>query len=197
MTRISFLMLLACGLGPMEVAAASFQVETGSSTAQFEVGHFGSGMVKGTLGHITGAVDFDQSSKSGVADVSFDMRMVETGSAFVNAFIKSRRIFDTETYPTMSFHSSRFEFLGEHMIAVKGELTLHGVTRPVVMDVQRFACGDLPNAEPSRHQCRGEFRAAILRSDFGMANLSSIVNDEVRIAVQLTLERQPLVRQPQ
>jgi polyisoprenoid-binding protein YceI len=152
-------------------------------------------LVKGTLGHIEGSVEFDDESKTGVADIMFDMRAVETGRDFINSFVKSRHIFDAANYPLMRFQAQYFEFRAGQLIAVVGDLNLHGVTKPISMDVKRFACGDIGAAEKVRHQCSGNFQTTIFRSHFGMNSFSSMVNDEVRISVVLTLERQALAQQ--
>ncbi len=190
MTCLRILIFLGCCFGLANSHAAMFQVDSAGSTAYFEVGYFGSGLVKGALAHITGSVEFDDASKSGVADISFDMNTVEAGRGFINNFIKSAQIFDTATYPTMRFHSRLFEFQDEQLVAVKGNLSLHGVTRAILMEVKRFACGDSIVAGEARHQCIGNFQTTILRSQFGMSSFSSVVNDEVKIAVELTLDRQ-------
>lgn len=196
MNRAHIFIFLSCCFVFMHGHAAQFRVESSKSGAHFEVGYFGSGVVKGTLGHITGTVEFDEESKSGVADLSFDMQAVETGRDFINGFIKSRHVFDTATYPVMRFHANRFEFQAGQLAAVGGDLNLHGVTRTILMDVKRFACGDVVIAEQTRHQCRGNFQTSIFRSHFGMDSFFLMVNDEVRISVDLTLERQAVVEPP-
>ena len=189
MYRPHLLTLLACGFCAINSHAAQFRVDSRNSTAYFEVGYFGGGLVKGALDHITGAVEYDAASKLGSADINFDISTVETGSNFVNGFIKSRHVFDTAAYPSMQFHADRFEFQGGQLTGVKGDLTLHGVTKPVLMDVKRFVCADVNMAEQARHQCTGNFKTTVVRSNFGMHSFSSIVDDEVRITVDLTLER--------
>ena len=189
MNRRRLLIFLVCWLCLTTSQAAQYRVDGANSSARFEVGHWGGGIVKGTLGRIAGAIEFDDESKSGVADISFDMSAVETGRDFVNGFIKSKAIFDTAAYPVMRFSANHFEFLAGQLVSVGGELNLHGVTKAIQMNVTRFACGDSATAGSVRHECRGNFQTAIFRSQFGMNSFSAMVNDEVRIAVDLTLER--------
>lgn len=189
MNRPRLLIFLACCLCLTTGHAAQFRVDGANSSAHFEVGYWGGGVVKGTLGRIAGTVEFDEESKSGVADISFDMSAVETGRDFVNGFIKSKAIFDTAAYPVMRFHANRFEFQAGQLVAVAGDLNLHGATKAILMNVNRFACSDSAIADRVRHECRGNFQATIFRSQFGMNSFSAMVNDEVRIAVDLTLER--------
>lgn len=190
MNRPRLLIFLGCCLCLTNGHAARFRVDGANSGAHFEVGHWGGGIVKGTLGQITGSVEFDDESKSGAGDISFDMRAVETGRDFVNGFIKSKAIFDTSTYPVMRFHANRFEFQAGQLVSVAGELDLHGVTKAILMNVKRFTCRESASAENARRECSGNFQTTIFRSQFGMNSFSAMVNDEVRIAVDLTLERQ-------
>lgn len=169
--------------------AAVFEVDSAGSSAYFAVDYFGNGVVKGGLSNIKGSVELDDVSKKGVADMTFDMRTVETGSDMLNSFIKSSYIFDTATYPSMRFRSTQFEYLGEQLVAASGMLTLHGVTKPIRLQVNKFFCSDSVPSEQVRARCNGNFHATISRSRFGMNKLSLMVNDEVAISVQLSLQR--------
>lgn len=185
-------LLILCSLFfGANVDAAQFQVESGSTSAYFEVGYFGSGLVKGAFSHITGGADFDSVSKTGVADIGFDMKTVETGSNFINNFVKSKKIFDTETYPSMLFHASKFTYQGEQLVGVDGQLTLHGISKPIHLQVKHFVCGDTMIGGQMRYRCSGSLNTKVLRSEFGMGSFSLLVSDEVAIVVELTLERSP------
>lgn len=179
--------LACCCQGDAE--AAVFNVDSASSHASFEVGYFAHGKVKGILNRINGKVEVDAVSKTGNGDIVFDMTMVETGSAMTNRFIKSASIFDVEKFPTMQFHSTRFDFDGDRLLAVNGELQLHGVTRTVRLEVKQFACIDALGQDGPRQPCHGEFTTVINRSNFDMKRYRFLVDDEVLINVSLDLER--------
>ncbi len=186
------LILAICRLS--ESSAAVFAVDGPNSSASFEVGYFAHGMVKGVLSRISGRVDLDANTKIGSGEIVFDMTAVETGSAMTNRFIKSGNIFDTEKYPTMMFRATRFDFEGERLIAVNGDLQLHGVTRAIRLEAKQFACADVQLPELSRQElqrqpCHGEFTTVIYRSHFGMNRFRLLVDDEVLINVSLGLER--------
>jgi polyisoprenoid-binding protein YceI len=189
MSRLRFLFFLAYCCKFATGNAAVFQVDSTNSTAYFEVGYLGHGMVKGALNHISGKVDLDGASKTGSADINFDMTTVETGHRMTNHFIKSHSIFNIEAYPAMLFHATSFDFDGERLLAVNGDLNLHGVTRMIRLEAKRFSCADSVNADTLRQQCNGEFSTTIYRSNFGMNSFSFMVNDEVMINVSLALDR--------
>lgn len=203
--RCFLLMLLTLTVLPALAApSVAYVVDIARSAAWFEVSYWGGSTVKGKLSLLQGRVEFDAATKNGRGEIDFDMNSVQTGREFINEFVKSKQIFDTVAYPTMSFRPSRFEFVAERLLFVEGDLILHGVTRPVRLDVKRFTCQEnLPNllfeiSQPAleplplnmgKNACYGEFATSILRAQFGMDSLSLMVSDTVNISVSLVLQK--------
>ncbi len=185
MNRICLLSLLCFCWS--HAAAASYAVDTLKSRASFEVGYIAHGKVKGVLSRLSGSVELDIASKLGSADIVFDMAGVETGNGMTNRFIKSGNVFDTEKYPTMQFHATRFDFEGDRLLAVNGDLTLHGVVKAVRLEVRQYLCNDI--ADSTSQQCQGELTTTIFRSHFGMNRFRFLVDDDVLINVSLVLDR--------
>lgn len=185
MNRFCLLPLVYCLIS--ECQSAIYVVETVKSNASFEVGYFGHGKVKGVLTRLSGSVELDNQTRQGSGDIVFDMTVVETGSSITNRFIKSGSVFDTEKYPTMMFRATRFDYEGERLLAVNGDLNLHGAIKAIRLEAKQFACTEAP--EGLRQQCQGEFSTIIYRSHFGMNRFRFLVDDEVLINVSLALER--------
>lgn len=200
LVMLLFSITCRCYAGPV----VTYAIDPANSAAWFEVRYWGSSVVKGRLAVLQGRVELDEGVKGGRGEIGFDMNSVQTGREFVNDFIKSKRIFDTANFPTMTYKPSRFEFAGERLVATDGELTLHGVTRAVRLDVKRFVCQDVlanllfdvsnspvdaPSAKLDKAFCYGEFATQILRSQFGMDSMSMVVNDEVNISANLVLQK--------
>lgn len=202
--RCFLLMLLLLTLPALAAPSVAYVVDIAKSAAWFEVSYWGGSTVKGKLSLLQGRVEFDEGAKNGRGEIGFDMNSVQTGREFINDFVKSKQIFDTATYPTMSFRPSRFEFVTERLLFVEGDLILHGVTRPVRLDVKRFTCqesmasllfeisqpalDDLP-LNMGKNACYGEFSTSISRAQFGMDSLSLMVSDTVNISVNLVLQK--------
>lgn len=167
--------------------AAVYIVESLKSMASFEVGYIGHGKVKGVLSRVSGSVELDTQTRQGTGDFVFDMAGVETGSSMTNRFIKSGSVFDTEKYPTMVFRATRFDFEADRLLAVNGDLNLHGVTKAIRLEAKQYLCTDIPDS--TRQQCQCEFTTTIYRSHFGMNRLRFLVDDDVLINVNLMLER--------
>lgn len=189
MNKSGCLLLLLLGWCALEARAALFMVDGSNSSASFHVKYWGHGVVKGVLSRLAGKVELDMTTKEGGGDIVFDMTMVETGSALTNRFIKSGNVFDSEKFPNMTFRATRFDYEGERLMAVNGDLTLHGVTRAIRLEAKQFACADVVAGDGARQFCHGEFTTVIYRSHFGMNRFRLLVNDDVLINVNLALER--------
>ncbi len=182
------LFLLAC-LASLQAQATVFLVNANQSRAWFQVGYFPGGKVNGMLHRVSGKVEMDSKTKAGAGEVVFDMSMVETGNIVTNAFIKSGNVFDSKKFPTMLFRPTRFDFEGEQLLAVNGDLVLHGVTRAIRLDVKHFSCAETVLDTNVLPACKGEFTAVVYRSHFGMGHFKLLVDDDVLIDVSLVFDR--------
>jgi polyisoprenoid-binding protein YceI len=113
--------------------ASDWTIDSAHSEADFKVRHMGISWVNGTLGRITGTIHLDDSdvSKSSVA-VSIDVTQIDTR----DGHLKSPDFFDVAKYPTATFKSTRVQQDGVGKLKVTGDLTLHGVTKQVVLSVE-------------------------------------------------------------
>jgi polyisoprenoid-binding protein YceI len=112
---------------------------------------------------------------------------LDAGGSMINYVLKGGRIFDVENYPEILFVSTGFTWTGGATGTLKGDLTLHGVTRPVTFDVT------LPTVKNKDDKNAGmvlvKADAMIHRSDFGMVTLSRVVNDDVALRMRLNAVR--------
>jgi polyisoprenoid-binding protein YceI len=178
---------------PAVLPAASYQIDSAHSVAGFTVRHMMVSNVTGGFSKLSGTVDFnpDNPSQSKV-DVTIDAASVDTRNTGRDNDLRSANFFDVATYPVITFKSTRVEKAGEGKYRVVGNLTMHGVTKEVVLDV------DGPTPEV---QAQGAFRAGasaatkIDRKDFGITynrtldNGGVVVSNEVRINIEVELVR--------
>jgi polyisoprenoid-binding protein YceI len=152
--------------------------------------------VRGHFGKLTGVVRYDP-AKPGETSVEaeVDVSTIDTREAKRDAHLKSPDFFDVEKYPAMTFRSTKLEPAGPGKFKMTGNLTLRGVTRPVVFDLDGVS-------EPIKDQRGGERMGAtatakINRSDFGMTWNRLLeaggvtVGDEVTIVIDAELTRRP------
>ena len=185
---------IAAALPALAFAAPeSYTIDPVHSQPQWEATHIGFSKQHGNFGKATGKVTLDRDAKKGTIDVTIDAASIRTYDPRLDAVVKSDRYFDVEKYPTITFKSTDVRFDGDQVVGANGELTMHGVTKPVVLTVTGFKCGQQTfNKKP---MCGAEATATIKRSDFDMTNALNIGNpgDEIK----LTLPVEAYLDQPQ
>jgi len=116
-------------------AQSTYQIDSAHSAAQFSVRHLMISNVRGEFSKVTGTVVFDlQNLDASKIDATIDATTINTREPNRDAHLKSPDFFDTENFPTLSFKSTQVRKSGDNL-QVKGDLTMHGVTREVVLDV--------------------------------------------------------------
>jgi polyisoprenoid-binding protein YceI len=151
------------------------------------VRHLGVSNVRGTFGNLSGTVTFDGTDfkKSSIVAI-IDTTTINTGVSVRDAALKSDDFLDIAKYPTMTFKSTSItEDQGK--LHLKGELTLHGVTRPVTLDMET---PDPPGKGP-KGNVRGFSASGIIQRDaFGLTKFSAIAGNDVRFTVDLEVDQQ-------
>jgi len=125
-------------------------------------------------------LDKDKPQDSKV-DVSIDMANIVTGLPELDKHLKSAQFFDVAKYPTATFVSNKVDVINDTSAKVEGLLTLHGVSKPVTLDVNMNKIGK----NPINDRMTVGFTAStkIKRSDFGMNTLLPKLGDEVTIEI--------------
>ena len=176
-----------CSL-PAPAATSTWQIDPMHSAAQFSVRHLAISSVRGGFSNVKGTVSFDDKDvgKSTV-DVTIDVSTVDTREPDRDKDLRSDKFFDVAQYPTMTFKSKKVEQVAAGKLKVTGDLTIRGVTKEVVLDVEGPTA---PVKDPWGNQ-RAAVNATtkINRQDFGvkwnatMDNGGVVVGDEVSITI--------------
>lgn len=174
--------------------AAVWQVDSSHTSAQFSVKHLLVSTVRGTLGKVTGTIRYDGTSVESIkADISIDVNGINTGQENRDRDLRSDSFFDVARYPTVTFRSKRVEAPGEGGFRLVGDLTMHGVTKEIALDVE----GPSPILkQPNGSLKVGASAAAKLdRRAFGllysrMVETAPVVSDEVQIQIDIEANRQ-------
>ena len=167
----------------------TWTVDTAHSSAGFSVKHMMVSTVRGTLGPIKGTIEYDGKSVESVkADISIDVGAINTGNANRDNDLKSANFFDVTKYPTVTFKSKRVEPGGQGRFKLIGDLTMHGVTKEVVLNVE----GPSPaiKTQQGGQKIGASATTTINRKDFGLTynNLieaGPVVGDEVQITIDI------------
>jgi len=180
---------------PTLAGSSTWQIDPAHSAAQFSVRHLAISTVRGGFSKVQGTVNFDDAdiSKSNV-DVTIDVSTVDTREPKRDDDLRSDRFFDVKDFPTMSFKSTKVEQLAPGKLKVTGDLTIRGVTKPVVLEVEGPTA---PVKDPWGNQrAAATATTKINRQDFGVkwnANMDNggvVVGDEVSITIDIEMIKQ-------
>jgi polyisoprenoid-binding protein YceI len=174
----------ACAVVAANAVAAQevYVLDPSHTIPMYEVTHMGFSQQRGTFSNVSGRITIDRAARKGTMDIVVGTASINPGAPRLLAQIKGEDFFNVEKFPTMTYKSADLEFDGEQLVAVKGELTLLGVTQPVALKVTAFKCG--ANPFNKRMMCGGEAATTIKRSEFGMKyGIPAAAGDEVRIVI--------------
>ena len=179
------LLLLAAVLAPMPAMAKmeDFELDPVHTRIAFQVSHAGLSNPIGTFSGTTGTLSFDEDDwTTAQLTVSIPITTLDLGDANWQKKILDPTFFNSTKYPEAHFVSNRIERTGEHAAQVTGELTMHGVTRPVTLSVTLNAL----KRHPLTFKRTAGFSATgkLSRKDFGMDAWSSLVGDEVSLIIE-------------
>lgn len=174
---------------PAFASAAPWSIDADHSSVGFKVRHMMVSNVKGDFGKVVNINDKDI-TKSKV-EVTIDTASINTGATKRDEHLKSADFFDVTKYPTMTFVSKKVAKAGKDNLKVTGDLTLHGVTRQVVLDVEGPS---KESKDPWGNIRRGATATTkINRKDFGLVWNTALetggvaVGEEITIALEIEL----------
>jgi polyisoprenoid-binding protein YceI len=178
---------------PSLAFGTEYEIDSGHSSAAFAVKHMMVSTVRGAFPKVTGSANIDEKdlTKSTI-EATIDATSINTNEPKRDEHLRSPEFFDTAKYPTITFKSTKVAKAGKNL-KVTGDLTLHGVTKPVVLDVEGFTT---ESKDPWGNFKRGgSATTKINRKDFGLSWNSAIetggvaVGEEVTITIDLELNK--------
>lgn len=173
---------------PAAVQAGTYALETKHARVLFAVSHFGFSTWYGDFTGATGTLKLDPKSPSASRlEVSIPTASVSTTNATLDGELKSADWFDAAKHPTITFRSTAVTPTGPSTAKVAGDLTFHGVTKPVVLDATFKAAGTNPMNKA--YTVGFEVTGRIKRSDFGVTTYVPAVGDEVDLIISAPFER--------
>ena len=175
-----FALLLVAGAAV--AAPVQYDMDANHTRIDFSWTHFGFSHPMGRFDKFEGDFRFDPADPTrSTVTVTIPIDSIDTGVAKLDTHLKSPDFFDATRYPTAIFKSTRVQASGEHGLKVTGDLTLHGVTKPVVLDVVINRIG--PHPMGGREAAGFDATTTIKRSDFGISNYVPNISDEIAISI--------------
>ncbi|WP_374342268.1 YceI family protein [Azonexus sp.] len=179
--QIATLVLALAAAAPALAAPETYVLDGTHSFPRFSYSHFGYSTQLSRFEKTTGKIVFDKAAKTGAVDIVIDTKSVNTGYATFNEHIQGEDFLDTAKYPTATFKSTKVVFDGDKPVAVEGNLTLKGVTRPVTLTVTSFQA--MPHPMLKKDAIGANAHVVVKRSEFNAGKYAPYVGDEVRIDV--------------
>jgi polyisoprenoid-binding protein YceI len=181
-------------VSPAVASAATYEIDPAHSSAQFAVKHMMVSTVRGEFTKLSGTANLDDKDlKNASVQATIDATTISTGVGKRDEHLRSPDFFDTAKFPTITFKSTSVKKAGADKYKVAGDLTLHGVTKPVVLDVES------PTTEikdPYGNTKRGAVATTTInRKDFGLNWNTALeaggvlVGDSVKVTIDLQLAR--------
>jgi polyisoprenoid-binding protein YceI len=180
-------LLLTCLLGliaAMPAAAAVYEIDARHTQVFFTYTHGGYSHLRGRLNEVSGRFDFDPAdpAKSSI-EVQLPLSSLSTGVPKLDAHLQSPDFFDAARFPTASFKSTKVTVLGKDKLSVAGDLTMKGVSKPVVFEVTINSTA--PSSFSKLPAAGFDAHATIRRSEFGVDAMLGAVPDEVQIDISM------------
>ena len=163
--------------------AGTYNIDPTHTYPSFEADHKGLSVWRGKFDKTSGTIQMDRAAKTGTMDIIIDAASIDFGLDKLNSHAKSADMFNVEKFPTVTYKGKHFVFEGEQLVAVEGELTMLGVTKPVTLKVNKFKC--IMHPRYKREVCGADASAEFKRTDFGLNYATPAFAPEVKLAIQV------------
>lgn len=162
---------LASGLSVLAMTAAiakpvTYNIDPTHTFPSFEADHMGVSVWRGKFNKTTGKILLDKAEGAGTLEVTVDANSIDFGLDIMNDKAKSAELFDTAKYPQAHYKGKLDAFVNGAPTQVVGELTLHGVTKPLTLKINSFKC--IPHPMVKLDLCGADAQATLNRDEFGI-----------------------------
>jgi polyisoprenoid-binding protein YceI len=165
--------------------AGTWQIDPNHTAAQFSVRHLGVSTVRGAFMKVSGSANYDPADPTKTSlEATIDANSVDTRVEMRDNDLRSPNFFDVQKYPTITFHSKQTKVVGPGKLQITGDLTIHGVTKEVVLDVDGPTA---PIKDPKGQRVGASATTKVNRRDFGVNGAPAMAGDEVTITIDAEL----------
>jgi polyisoprenoid-binding protein YceI len=162
-------LLISAGLalcGSVWAAPVDYNIDPEHTYPSFEADHMGLSVWRGKLNKTTGMVTLDKVAGRGTVEVVIDLASIDFGHDKLNEWARSPEFFDITKYPQASYKGKLAGFAKGAPTRVAGELTLHGMTKPLALKINSFKC--VPHPLFKRELCGADAVGTFKRDEFGL-----------------------------
>jgi polyisoprenoid-binding protein YceI len=177
------LLLAVATLSSAQAAPEKYVIDPEHTYPSLEMPHMGLSVWRGKFNRTRGEIQLDLAAKKGSVVVETDTGSIDFGLDSMHEHAVTPDWLNVEKYPKMTYRGE-LQFSGDKPVAVKGELTLRGVSKPLTLEIRRFACIDHPYYK--KPVCGADAEAQLDRADWGMSQYTD--NGMGRILVRIQVE---------
>ena len=159
-------LLLALAVLPATAASVTYEIDPAHTFPGFEADHMGMSVFRGKFNRSSGQVVLDKAAGTGTLAVEIDVASIDFGQDALNAEMVKPAYLDAAGHPAARYEGKLAGFVDGKPTRVDGTLTLHGVTRPLALEIRSFKC--MPHPIFKRDWCGADARATFDRADFGI-----------------------------
>ena len=164
----------------------TYEIDPNHTFPAFEADHMGGlSLWRGKINSTSGEIVLDKKNKTGSVNVVMEMLSIDFGHDEMNKRAKSDDMFDIEEFPQASYEGKLINFQDGAPTKVEGELTLHGITKNVDLEIKAFKCRLHPFK--LREVCGADLRGNIMRDDFGI-KYGKMLGFKMGVALRIGVE---------
>ena len=164
----------------------TYEIDPNHTFPAFEADHMGGlSLWRGKINSTSGEIVLDKKNKTGSVNVVMEMLSIDFGHDEMNKRAKSDDMFDIEEFPQASYEGKLINFQDGAPTKVEGELTLHGITKNVDLEIKAFKCRLHPFK--LREVCGADLRGNIMRDDFGI-KYGKMLGFKMDVALRIGVE---------
>ena len=183
MKHIIFLLLAVAVSSSVSAKPETYVIEGSHTYPRFSYSHFGFSTQISRFDKTSGTIVLDREAKVGSVNVVVSTPSVDTGLPLFNEHIQGADFLDTAKYPTATFISSKVNFEGDEITSVEGELTMKGISKPLMLTLTSFQC--MPHPMLKKDACGANATGMVKRSDFNMGKYAPNVGDDVTLTISV------------
>lgn len=182
--NLNKLILLPCLFLAASASAQVYNIDASHTYPSFEADHMGLSFWRGKFTKSSGKIVLDRQSKTGGSvEIAIDASTVDFGHAKMNEKARGDEMFNVAKFPIISYKSTALKYEGERLVAVDGEMTMLGITKPLSLTLTHFKCVIHPLHK--REVCGADAHGRFDRSDFGMNIGLPRFSPEIKLAIQV------------
>ena len=185
-TLISLVLLSSFYISFTQAKPITYEIDSSHTFPAFEADHMGGlSLWRGKINSTSGEIVLDKDKETGSVNVIMDMSTIDFGHEGMNKHAKNSDMFDVKKYPEAVYKGNLTDFIDGAPTKVKGSLTLHGVTKPVDLDIKSFKCRLHPFK--LKQVCGADAYGNIMRDDFGI-DYAKRLGFKMEVALRIGVE---------